>query len=106
MSADNVYSYRRKSISGSELIVILNFSPVKREGHRLRVPSSGRYKEIFNSDEEEYGGSGIQNDTVLKSQEGEEVYLTIPPLSGIIIKKLPGNTGKEITAKGRNKNER
>ncbi len=90
MAADNVYSYRRKSISGSELIVILNFSPVRRDGHRLLLPSCGRYKEFFNSDSEEYGGFGICNESVLISDNDGAVYLTLPPLSGIIIKKLPG----------------
>lgn len=88
MASDNVYSYRRKSISGSELIVVINFSPVRRDEHCLRLPSHGRYREIFNSDSEEYGGAGIRNEIVLLPDENRTALITLPPLSGIIIKKM------------------
>ena len=41
--------------------VVCNFTPVPRVGYRLGLPTAGRWTEIFNSDSESYGGSGMGN---------------------------------------------
>ena len=41
--------------------VICNFTPVPRTGYRLGLPHAGAWREVFNSDSEIYGGSGIGN---------------------------------------------
>ena len=43
------------------VVVISNFTPVPRENYKIGVPKGGRYVEIFNSDAENYGGSGMGN---------------------------------------------
>ena len=41
--------------------VVCNFTPVPRHGYRIGLPGAGRWREIFNSDAAEYGGSGLGN---------------------------------------------
>src|SRR5690606_3833986 len=50
---------RRGYASAEELIIVCNFTPVVRQQYRIGVPQSGVYREIFNSDDEAYGGSGV-----------------------------------------------
>jgi len=92
-SHNSVLSYKRMGHS-SELIIILNFSPVVREGYRLGVPESSFYREIFNSDGIEYWGSGVSNSNKIPTSEiashghSHSIEITIPPLAGIILKPL------------------
>jgi 1,4-alpha-glucan branching enzyme len=41
--------------------VVCNFTPVPRIGYRIGLPAAGRWRELFNSDAAEYGGSGLGN---------------------------------------------
>jgi len=75
------------------LVVALNFTPVPREGYRIGVPAAGPYQEIFNSDATEFGGSGIGNgteplptETINWMNRPHSLVLTLPPLSGIVLK--------------------
>lgn len=47
-----------------------NFSPVEYRDHRIGCLCPGTYKEIFNSDKEEYGGSNLLN---LKAMKAENI---------------------------------
>ena len=94
----NVISYSRKALNGDELIVIINFSPIKRNNYFVKVSQKGNYKEIFNSDEYKFGGTGILNEKTIKSnnyttQNGtvqNYIEINLPPLSGIIFRKEKG----------------
>ena len=48
----------RKDAAGKQILVVCNFNPVLREGYTLGAPVAGTYKEILNSDDEAFGGSG------------------------------------------------
>ena len=98
IDADNrdlsVISYRRLSAKRrgkrSEIYVAVNFTPVERKDFRIKVEAKGKYKEIFNSDDGKYGGWGILNSTPAESfptNAGEEISITLPPLSVVILKK-------------------
>lgn len=50
---------------GERLLVVCNFTPVFYENFKVGVPCAGRYREIFNSDDEEYGGAGCENADIL-----------------------------------------
>ena len=69
------------------LLVVANFSPVTYEKHTVGVPWPGKYKEIFNSDRKEYGGSGAGNPRVKQSRKEEcdgrkdSITITVPPMS-------------------------
>ena len=69
------------------ILAVVNFSPVTYEKRKIGVPWSGKYKEIFNSDWEEYGGSGAGNPRVKQSRKEEcdgrehSITITVPPMS-------------------------
>ncbi len=84
---ENILVFLRKDAKSREdLLVILNFSPLTYEKHKVGVPYEGKYKEIFNSDKEQYGGSGKVNARVKNSRKSEcddkedSIIITVPPL--------------------------
>ncbi len=85
-------SYLRKN--GDELlIVLLNFTPIPRYNYQIGVPHAGRYREIFNSDSANYGGSNVGNgpeSLVARSEpwmsRPYSLQVTIPPLAGVIFR--------------------
>ena len=97
IDADNreqsIFSYRRMDKNGNEVTVLLNFTPVVREDFLLGVTEAGAYEEIFNSDEERFGGSGVVNTGELKTTGKpwnflpDSVKLRIPPLGMTIIRR-------------------
>ncbi|MDB4352838.1 1,4-alpha-glucan branching protein GlgB, partial [Porticoccaceae bacterium] len=57
-----VISYMRKGYKEEEnVVVICNLTPSIRENYKIGVPVKGKLKEIFNSDAEAFGGSGVLN---------------------------------------------
>lgn len=88
----SVYSYRRADREGRELIILLNFLPVKREEFRLAVPWAGVYEEVFNSDAPAYGGQGILNPGKYKTEpyyageHGHAIRVTVPPTGALIFR--------------------
>ncbi|MBR1853540.1 MAG: 1,4-alpha-glucan branching protein GlgB [Lachnospiraceae bacterium] len=62
ISANECYlSYVRKTDDPEDmLIIVANFSGVERD-ITTGVPYEGKYKEIFNTDDKKYGGTGVMN---------------------------------------------
>ena len=61
-TAASIISLLRKSRSpADEILIVCNFTPVPRYGYRVGVPSGGFWRELLNSDAQEYGGSGMGN---------------------------------------------
>ena len=59
---ENVVAFLRKTEKPEETILaVCNFSPVSYDSYRVGVPFAGKYKEIFNSDSEKFGGQGVVN---------------------------------------------
>ena len=57
-----VMTYIRKGNNSKEdVIVVCNFTPVVRKNYRIGLPKKGKLVEIFNSDDEVFGGSGVTN---------------------------------------------
>ena len=79
------YSKDRKQI----LMFVCNFTPMPRYNYRLSVDHGGQYRQILNTDDTRYGGSGVTNHAVIEAQPSEhpgrrfQVTLTLPPL-GVI----------------------
>ena len=73
-----------------KLLVICNFTPVVYENFKVGVPRAGRYKEIFCSDLERYGGEGFGSGRVQKAKEiawdGQDysISVEIAPLSVMV----------------------
>jgi 1,4-alpha-glucan branching enzyme len=88
---DSVLVFLRKARdSGDVVLVVCNFTPVPRESYQVGVPRGGRWRELFNSDAQEYGGSGIGNcggvDAWLQHSHGHAhcVSLRLPPLAALV----------------------
>ena len=66
---------------------VCNLSPVPREGYRLGLPRSGRWREVVNSDAASYGGSNIGNlggvtaEAMPWHSQPFSALVTLPPLS-------------------------
>jgi 1,4-alpha-glucan branching enzyme len=64
--------------------------------YRVGVPVPGIYKEIFNSDRPEYGGSGIYNPGFMTAEQylcdhrEYSLPLQLPPLAVVILKTTVG----------------
>jgi 1,4-alpha-glucan branching enzyme len=108
-SHQSIFSFLRKGKKTEELLVVIcNFTGVNYPVYRIGVPKSGEYREIFNSDQIEYGGTGLVNKkTVLAEDEpfhGQpySLNLTIPPFGFQIIrpvkkrKERKGNGKEEV----------
>ena len=83
-----VMTFIRKGINPKDdVIVVCNFTEVVRNGYRIGVPRKGKLTEIFNSDSNEYGGSGVKNPNKLTVEafpyDGRDfsIELLLPPLS-------------------------
>ena len=90
----SVIAFRRFDDRGDELIVVCNFVPVERQDYRIGVPYRGSYKLLFNSDDVEFGGSGVAAKSV-RSQAipmhgfDNSISLTLAPLSTMFFKPVP-----------------
>jgi 1,4-alpha-glucan branching enzyme len=77
------------------VICITNLTPVVRPAFRIGVPDAGRYREVFNSDDLQYGGSGIVNPVVDSDAVGAHdrpwsITLQLPPLASIFLQRDTG----------------
>ncbi len=74
------------------LIFVCNFTPVPRHGYKVGAPEAGRYREIFNSDSEQFSGVNLGNNGMAEALpvqwHGRPACLTItlPPLGVLIFK--------------------
>ena len=87
----SLLSYRRIAVDGSELIVLVNFTPVKYSDYFIEIPESGVYEELFNSDDEKYGGTGLLNKGKLvsvKNGDKDILSVTVPPSGAVIIGRV------------------
>jgi len=68
--------------------VVVNFTPEVHRDYRIKVPFSGTWREILNSDSARYGGSNVGNAGAVRTlDEGAvpEVSLVVPPLATIFL---------------------
>ena len=90
--AQSVLSYLRLDAQdGDCVVVVLNFTPVPRQGYRVGVPQAGTYTELLNSDRARYGGSNVGNPTRIEAElvpaHGQpcSLVLWLPPLAGLVL---------------------
>ncbi|MFQ5925929.1 MAG: 1,4-alpha-glucan branching protein GlgB [Terriglobia bacterium] len=92
-SEQSVVSFLRKGASTDDIILLVcNFTPVLRHNYRLGVPRGGFWKEMLNSDANDYGGSGKGNLGGLEATpipahgRPYSLNLTLPPLAALFFK--------------------
>ncbi|MET1055450.1 MAG: 1,4-alpha-glucan branching protein GlgB [Pedobacter sp.] len=98
LSADDadhsIFAYIRKGHKAEDtLIVILNMTPVYRENYRMGLPFKADWKEIFNSDDKEFFGSGKRNagnfkpERIAANHREYSILINIAPLGAMILKQ-------------------
>ncbi|WP_394857235.1 1,4-alpha-glucan branching protein GlgB [Clostridium paraputrificum] len=111
IDADNkdqsIVSFIRRGKSKEDtLIFICNFTSVVRYDFRIGVPLQSDYIEVFNSDDEKYGGSGqVMSEVNLVPEEIEfhnqpySIQIKVPPMATLIlgIEKGGENNYESIT---------
>jgi len=92
-SQHSVLSLIRKGRSTDDtLIIVCNFTPVPRVNYRVGAPRGGYWKEILNSDSEEYGGSGhgnlggVEASPISFHGRPHSLNLVLPPLGAVFLK--------------------
>ncbi|MET8179029.1 1,4-alpha-glucan branching enzyme [Streptomyces sp. NPDC005336] len=87
---DNVFAFLRFDAAGTPLLAISNFSPVVRYEYRIGVPDAvPEWREVLNTDDRRYGGSGVVNPEPLKSEptgrhgRPASILPVLPPLATI-----------------------
>ena len=88
---NNIIAFRRVAKDGSDIVVVVNFSPEEQQEYRIGVPITGTYEEVFTSDKTEFGGSGMANGklkTENKPMHGQEqsIVLKIPRFGVLFFK--------------------
>jgi len=94
---NNIISFIRKDKKGSSILSVSNFSSVPQSDYKIGVPKNGVYEEVFTTDDERFGGSGMKNGKVRSKKgkmHGQEQYISlkIPAFSTIYFYKRPGKT--------------
>ena len=91
-SNSTISFYRQGEDENDMVFVVCNFDTVPFEEFKVGVPKYGRYKEILNSDDVKFGGSGLKNNRVKVSKkdsyDGREnsIIISLPALSVVIFK--------------------
>lgn len=111
---ESVVSYIRRGFRREDdLIIVLNLTPEPRRYWKLCIKGFGRWKEIFNSDDSAFGGTGeylnaqipakqvgnepndLKTKKQLKKSDNKrktapllyEVEISLPPLSAVVLKQ-------------------
>ena len=84
-ASGNTLVFARLSDSGKPIISVTNFSPVPHENYRLPLTQGGEWKEILNTDDLKFGGSGVVNNKVHVLNEEHRGFsysalIRVPPL--------------------------
>lgn len=91
----SILAYRRIDNRNREILAVCNFTPVARHSYRLGVPRPGLYAPLLNSDEEKYGGTGMEVPAVKAERVNFRDYkysacFEIPPMSCVYyVRKTP-----------------
>ena len=86
-SQQSVVAFLRKDAAGKQILIVCNFNPVLREGYTLGAPVAGTYREVLNSDDEAFGGSGAVHNKAVRTHKKplhgfeQSITITLPPMS-------------------------
>ena len=85
-AAANVMAFARWDDDASALVCVTNFSPVPHENYQLPFPNAGIWREVLNTDDGNYGGSGVSNDQLIVGAS-QIASARIPPLATVWFKR-------------------
>jgi 1,4-alpha-glucan branching enzyme len=95
----SLLSFLRFAHDGSMLLAIFNFTPVPRYDCLAGVPVEGHWRELVNSDDLEYGGSGVGNPDGVEARDvatrgmPHTLALNVPPLGCVFL--APSSPGRD-----------
>lgn len=103
-SKQSVIAFRRLDDMGEEIVIVCNFVPVQRNDYKIGVPMYGKYRIVFNSDDKEFGGSGVAKNiykTLDTPMHGFDqcISLDLAPLSVIYLKGTAEPKAKKTSVK-------
>jgi 1,4-alpha-glucan branching enzyme len=91
----SVLSFLRKGKSPTDTVLIVcNFTPVPRLEYRVGVPFGGYWRELLNSDAQDYAGSGMGNGGGVRAEylpahgRPHSLRMTLPPLGVLFLKPV------------------
>jgi 1,4-alpha-glucan branching enzyme len=92
----SVFAWIRYGAPGDPPIAVFcNFTSVPRPDYRIGLPCPGLWREVFNSDAETYGGSGMGNLGEIRAEEipshgfPASVAIIAPPMSSVFFRYEP-----------------
>lgn len=78
--------------SDDNVVVVLNMTPVPRDGYRIGVPHGGAWRLLVNTDDAQYGGSAYNKSRVFAAGGAGwhgrscSISLNVPPLSALFLR--------------------
>jgi len=96
----SVFAFARYGDIGGAVVVVVNMTPVVRQGYRIGVPQAGLWREVLNSDAATYSGSNVGNYGGALAQpigahgQDHSIDITLPPLATLFFRlegDLDGN---------------
>ena len=110
---ENVIVFLRKGKEETDtLLVVCNFAGQERKEYRVGVPYPGKYKEIINSDNKKFGGTGCVNVRGIFSDEQEwdnrdnSIAFKMPALSVQVFSYAPFTEKEKADIERRKEEER
>ena len=85
-AAANIVAFARWDDYASALVCVTNFSPVPHENYQLPFPNAGVWCEVLNTDNLEFGGSGVSNEPLIVGAS-QIASVRIPPLATVWFKR-------------------
>jgi 1,4-alpha-glucan branching enzyme len=89
----SVFAWLRKGHNSNDrCLVVVNFTPEVYRDYRVKVPFSGTWRELLNTDAEHYGGTNVGNGGAVHALNGgaiPELSLVVPPLAAIFLVPKP-----------------
>lgn len=88
----SIVSFYRRSAAGEMILCVFNFTPVPRTPYRIGAPARGKWREIFNSDSGDWGGSNVGNFGACYTQDVAwqnrpwSFDMQLPPLGAVYLK--------------------
>ena len=79
----SVFAWLRKAPGAPPIAVVSNMTPTLHGHYRLPLPHDGTWREVFNSDAADYGGSGQGNQGAVFAEHGA-ANVVLPPLATVM----------------------
>ena len=86
---------RSSEIDNSYIVCVSNFTPIRYDNFLIGLPHNGSLHEILNSDDEQFGGSGVRNAPLIHAHKQGfldmqySASITLPPLSTVFFRYKP-----------------